>query len=337
MFGKKSKKAEGSKVFNVDITGTMSRLKEIPTITSLLNRKSLKKKVPTPPPFNENDQKRSPPEPPRLSQNSGLIQPPAPGTRSILIPPEFRKQKEHRPEVAMPSLAKRSSAPVAPTPPTPPVDLPQASGKLMAKVIKIPQRSTTARITPTDSSAPRSAPVSPLKEWTQQEIDSRGTPLHHAVSVIFHKDPKAQILYLAPPRPLEGDEEELDPASVLEAKSCFLPGKKKSLWQGLRWKPNQTPKQWAELQKTTFLEFTAPEKLKAVDSAHIIWSALGAKGKEKLTLIRLGLPRKLAGVLCVISQNGLIDLLGDSIAVFKKVPPRETDREPTQTGAKDAA
>lgn len=301
------KDTENTKVFTVD-SGTATQDKEMPSVTKLLNRKSLglaPKKPVTPPP------KLNPPLPPQafpsLTQEEAadhtqeielkidLISPPTiekAKTSELLLtsPSELSIQINSNSNEAVPLQLTNNTLQNETTPPEIKLSAPASS----------PRIQTTKRKS--------TEPARALIQWDLATLKSGSDPLGKGIAIIFEKGAK-HLLFLSILPPLASS-----PVPQFISKATVLASSKLPLWTGLKWDPSLVPDVWNQFIKTGRVEFAPPGAL-TIQTSHrnVIRAAFGIAPSEWLLLLRAGPADQIRGIIAIVSTQTLLTELATAL------------------------
>jgi hypothetical protein len=296
---------------------------EVPSITKLLNRKSLK--VSQPP-------ARPPQEPTKTITN--LFKRPEP--RPSKIPAELSP-----PEI----ITKQSADPV---PDDAPITLdpgfhraPVQSavfsdhGSMVIDVEELRGRTQTATTAPEIQKTPepqKSVPVatpavqavkagprgragSPLIVWDLGKLKRSSDPLGKALAHLMESGAKSALfLTIAPPPPGS-------PVPHFFGTAAVTPSTRQPIWTGLKWDPTLIPEMWNHFVRAGFVELPPPGTMTSVESArNVVRGAFGCVSSEWLTLIRIGPQNSCRGVAALISEHTLAGAAAQVQSLLTSMP-----------------
>jgi len=296
------KKSENPELPNPSFTVDNERtsLVDVPSVTKLLNRKSLEDrykkeglKSVTPPPT---------PPPPMVQSVA-----PAPSTpeqqpaevHEIQIvespPPEMSVESKSDPT----DLSGEGTHFELPPPSPPHLEEPQhPESSSIAPVIQLSQRKQ--RVTSSE-----------LIVWTLPQLQSSSDRLGQAIHQLIEKGAtQALFLGIVPPSPNSK-------APRFEAKAVVQAEDKLHLWTGLTWDPSLIPAIWNYFIKTGQLELSPPgQQTNVISNRNMLRGAFGIAGGEYLTIVRVGPAQKCRGVIALVSNQSILQNILDVMRIL---------------------
>lgn len=107
------------------------------------------------------------------------------------------------------------------------------------------------------------------------------------------------------------------PVPVFGASAAVAMGDKEVLWNGLKWDPTVVPEMWNYFIKSGFVELSPPGALTNQNSnRNVVRAAFGIRQDEWITLVRVGPPEACRGVLAFVAPATLLEHLPGALKHF---------------------
>ena len=160
-----------------------------------------------------------------------------------------------------------------------------------------------------------SAPIQPLIRWEKNQLVSGRDPLGKGIHFLFEKG-ATQALFLAITAPPSGK------VPHFVATAAVNPGDKEALWAGLKWNPTVVPELWNYFVRAGFVELSPPGNLTSTASnRNVIRAAFGVHAPQWLLLVRVGAPSACRGVLALVANSSLALHLNQALPFFNATSP----------------
>ena len=153
--------------------------------------------------------------------------------------------------------------------------------------------------------------------WDQVQMKGGADPLGRGIAALFEKGAHS-ALFLS----IRAADQTLGVPKFM-ASACVQPGMKQVLWTGLQWDPKVVPELWNHFIKAGFVELAPPGNLTNEKSTrNVVRGAFGLQKEEWLLLVRAGPPNQCRGVLALLSTRSLVPELKDSLALITAQIPK---------------
>lgn len=282
--------------FTVD--NDRSQVVDVPSVTKLLNRKSLRSSAPpeklppvAPPSFVPEPQ--SPSAAPAIS-----ISIPEPSPSESASPLEISVSIDTSAASAEPELQLQTSAPAA-----------------------TPAPSNKPKIQPSVRKANPSVQAAPaLIIWEPDLLQNGSDPMGKGIFLALKKGAtSALFLALVPPEAGKSVPQFIATASVL--------GKAKlGVWTGLKWNPEIVPEMWNYFLKAGQVELGPPgSATNQKSNRNVVRAAFGILPQEWLLLVRAGTAQNCRGIVALISPQSILTPVMGSMTLFSsaQTPPKK--------------
>ncbi|HUP58404.1 MAG TPA: hypothetical protein VM598_13180, partial [Bdellovibrionota bacterium] len=284
---------------------------EVPTITSLLGRKKLRKKVEPQPDPTAGDVSKSTGHATAThpSISSGSKSNDLWATRGIV--------RDHgHSEFRSPLAPDAGDSPDAEADKAP--SKPKKSIQLVLEEEPKPVRSAPTTSTVHASRRAKREEAKPPITWTAEMLRKGSDPLGKGLSCLLDRGAThALFLAIAPPAP--GGKL----PQFVSAASTQISRDRIALWTGLKWDPSSAPAVWSQILKGGYIELPPPGAVTNIGSGrNTIRAAFGMSRDEILLLIRVGPVSACRGVLAVFSEKSLIMDLTPILTLFNTPLPQ---------------
>jgi hypothetical protein len=331
------KKNSGESDDPFTIGGDDSDSGEMPSLTKLLDRKSLNlSSKPTPPkPPSPPPQASAPVTPPPFTP------PPKPMAKPPTPPPAAKPQA--KPPQVPPKAAPPVKAPPAPPPVSAPVTTPEAAPPSTPSEYSAPleieisfEDSPASNSDTADIPLPARAPELPeapavhakvqpairksvkkeqahqqLNLWTVDTLKSSSDPLGKGILMMIEKG-AISALYLS----VVAAADRAHPPTF-SSSATVNPDTKLNLWTGLTWNPTFVPEAWNTFTQAGMLELAPPEtRTNAQSFRNVIRTAFGIQSGEWLLLVRAGPAKGVRGVIAFISTKSIAAELSKALPLL---------------------
>jgi hypothetical protein len=279
---------ENTSTFTVDHETSDSI--DMPSVTKLLNRKSLglKKSPPSPQPVSpvKSDSNTQPKIPPPS------VKPPLPVPEPSHMPSSGIEISITASDAPTTIEIETSSSPVQSEPSTP-----------------TPIAVAPPRIQRAQRKATRS--IQPLIIWEVPLLESGADPLGKGIAIMLKRG-ATQALFLSITPPPSGS-----PVPHFVSTATVLPGTKLNLWTGLKWDPTVVPEMWNFFVKSGQVELSPPGT-RTNQSSHrnVVRAAFGVLQTEWLLLVRVGTANACRGVVAFTSLQSLLTQLDEALPLL---------------------
>lgn len=159
-------------------------------------------------------------------------------------------------------------------------------------------------------------PVSQLVLWEIERLKAGADPLGQGVGVLFAKGAYS-ALFLAITPPVAGS-----PVPHFLAKAAIAPGPgKQALWNGLRWDPKVAPDVWNQFVRSGVLELPPPgTQTQASSNRNMVRAAFGVEPGEWLTIVRAGPPNSCRGLVALVSKSSILSAAVQTLPILSTLP-----------------
>jgi len=312
MNGQGKKKDE---VTSFTVDSDRSGLHDMPSVTKLLNRKTLSKSgtlstIPQPP--------ATPPAAPPPFKGKPFSAPEAPST-------DFGITLEAPPD-SVPASSPTSLTLTAPDlheAPAPEAPVALAASDLAIELsVDAPTQTTSTKPIPIPALKVQPAQrrvtketIPPLSAWGPEKLPPANAALAKALTALLASKTLHHALYLAiAPAPAGS------PVPVFNATSALQAASKEVVWTGMCWDPRVVPEMWNYFLKAGFVEVSPPGTLTNQKSnRNVIRAAFGIQQDEWMTLVRIGPADGCQGVLALVSKRSITTELSASVPQTTKV------------------
>lgn len=319
MADNKAPKKSGTSSFTVDHDST--GVVDMPSVTKLLNRKSLELSGSSKP-----DSKAGPNSPPPIPPTEFSQAAPPP-----LVPPPASEPTAIVLDV--PSAAPSSTA-------APPSSSGGQPGEITLSISDsdVPlqlESSGGAPASPHSASAtsPATAKVQAAKPrperrtatrlvlWDVKQLKNGPDPLGRGLSSLIDKGVQASLFLAITSAPAGS------PVPHFNASAAIAGSDRLRVWTGLKWDPTVVPELWNLFVRTGHVELSPPGTQTNIKSnRNVVRAAFGVNQSEWLLLVRAGPASHCRGVLALITQRSLLTELQAAIPLITAEMPASTSK-----------
>jgi hypothetical protein len=282
--GDQDKSKEKTEIFTIqERTQTGAN---VPSVTKLLNRKSLALKKDPPQSPAASPSLSIPSSPPSITLEEPPVTASSPSEISIHF--ETSEPEHFKPEhLEIESRDKTSS-------------------------------SSLPKIQPASPNRRNSHPNSPILIWDAQILKSGSDPLGKGIVEMLRKG-ASSALFLAITPPPAGS-----PTPHFVSTAAVLPQDKLTLWTGLKWDPTVVPELWNYFVKAGTAELSPPGTLtNQASTRNVVRTAFGVRRTEWLLLVRVGSPQACRGVIALISTQSLMSEVSSVLPLLTADLPKK--------------
>ena len=278
---KKKKDTSNKSQLSVFTTDNTTTGVSIPSITQLLNRKSVQKLSPSEPPL-----------PPKKSKKKIRF-----NQKASATPPPF---------FAGNNTGSISIVPNVPTPAENP------KNELLDS-IQEPLTPSNPKIQSIKRSTPRAA-KHPLLEWDMKTLRQNTDPMAETLALIFEQGASSALFMVIGPAGPFG-------VPIFSSTATVNGKYRTGIWTGLKWDPSIVPETWNQFVKEGYAELSPPgTSTNRNRDRNVVRLAFGIEQDEWLLLLRAGPVTQCRGVLAIVSKRSLADYIHNVLKLIQSLP-----------------
>lgn len=140
--------------------------------------------------------------------------------------------------------------------------------------------------------------------WDIKQLKCGADPLGKGLAILVERGVR-EALFLSITEPPAGS-----PVPHFLASAAIAPRNRLKLWTGLRWDPTIVPALWNLFVRTGHAELPPPgAETDIASNRNVVRAAFGTNHDEWLLLVRVGILENCRGVLCLVSDQSMLQAL----------------------------